>query len=149
MRPETISELIAAVVLGLVAIGSSIALKLDAVTHTTFFAIVASSTGAVSVVFGIRHYFRSQPRFLNIKREDWKEVRTPVQSSEDVRVTIPAGTHKKGKNAKVEFLPDALHGYDTLLYSVNAPNGDIWIYHVPNSFQYPHHVRICRIKITA
>src|SRR5712691_11497024 len=94
MRPETIPELIVSIVLGVIAVGSAIALKLQAVTHTTFFAIVASSTSAAGVFFAVRHYLRSQPRFLDIKAEDWKEVRTPVESSEDVRVTIPAKTHK-------------------------------------------------------
>lgn len=149
MRPETIPELIVSIVLAVVAIGSSIALKLEAVTDTTFFAVLASCTGVGGGFFAIRHYFRSQPRLYDIKTEDWQEVHTPVTSTTDVRVTILAKTHKKGKNAKVEFLPDGLHGYATLLYCVNAPNGDIWIHHVPNSFQYPHHVHVCRIKISA
>ena len=148
MRPETIPELVVSIILGIIAIASSIALKLAAVSHTTFFAILASSTGAASVFFAIRHYRRSQPYFSEITAADWKELRTPVESTEDIRVTIPARTHKKGRHAKVEFLPDALHHYNTLLYAVNAPNGDIWIHHMANSFEHPHHVRVCRVKIS-
>ena len=149
MRPETLSELIVVIAWGLLAIGASIAVKLDFFTQTTFFAVIASSSGFMGLLFGIRYYVRSKPFNYKIEKECWILIKKPIDNHKHLYVAIPQTLHKKGRNPRISYSTDSLYNYNKLLYSEIDFKGNIRIYHMPNSFSYPYEVRECNVRITA
>ncbi len=144
MRPETIKELIAIIVWSVLAVSSSIAVKLQWVNHTTFFSVLGCSSGLLTAFFGVRHYFRVRPYIREVVPSGWTQD-AEISSQRSVRVTIPATDHRKGKFPKVEFLRfSGLHSNIALDYEISK-DGDVTIYHREDSFIPPWKEFVVRI----
>lgn len=153
MKPETLPELITTLIVAAIAVLSSIALKMDWVTHSTFFAVMTCLGAAASAFFGVRHYIRAKPYFFDIKRESWKIIsnaKKPVGefTHREVAVVIPEKTHKKGRYPRVEFVPDDLGNYTTTLVYTVSDKGDVSVFHSENSFMWPYAPKLCRVRIS-
>jgi hypothetical protein len=141
MRPETFEELIIVIAWSIIAVISSIAVKLQWVTHTTFFALLGCSSGLLTLFYGIRHYFRIRPYIRRVSTSDWSQDEE-ITLWRSVRIMIPEANHRKGKFPKVEFGQNG----EFLCYEISK-DGNITIFHRENSFMPPW--REFTVRVTA
>jgi len=131
------SKITIAVGLFLLSFGAGIYASEPSAACPFVFRILAFSFAAFGLWNFIGAIRRSRPFRKDFRSSDWVVRTDPPQSYRDVVVLITAQQHGKGSAPRLEFLRNGVIDRTMLLVAEIAENGDVSIYHSPNSFMPP------------